>query len=132
MEDTDDYSLKALEDIRKAMGLTQAKASKLIYCSRGSWQDWMRGRYNMPRALRALFVIKAKGSCKGGIPNFTAKEIKSYRRTAGLSISDAAKLVYVSRSTWRDWERGRHKMHKGVMHFFLLRLCRDFAVRKRF
>jgi DNA-binding transcriptional regulator YiaG len=115
-----------LEQLRKAKGLTQAEAAALIYSARSSWQDWCRGKHRMPRALRELFIIKTNGSLfKVGLSELTAKEIKGYRRMAGLSISAAAKLVYVSQSTWSDWEAGRKRMRKGFLEFFILRIGLD-------
>jgi DNA-binding transcriptional regulator YiaG len=110
-----------LEKLRKERGLTQAEAAHLIHSTRSSWQDWLRRRHKMPRALRELFILKAGSQIKIQVSDKpTPKEIEDYRRMAGLSISDAAKMVYVSQSAWSDWEAGHKTMHKGLLEYFIL------------
>jgi DNA-binding transcriptional regulator YiaG len=81
----------------------------------------LRGRHKMPRALRELFILKAVSRIETQISDEpTPKEIEDYRRMAGLSISDAAKMLYVSQSAWSDWEAGHKTMHKGLLEYFIL------------
>ena len=51
-----------IRQARKAAGLTQEQAGKLIGApSRRTWQNWETGRRNMPPAKWELFQIKARG-----------------------------------------------------------------------
>lgn len=77
----------------------------------------------MPKALKELFILKVGSQIKTPASDvLTSKEIRSYRRMAGLSVSAAAKLVYVSQSAWSDWETGRKRMHKGLFEYFILKV----------
>jgi DNA-binding transcriptional regulator YiaG len=49
-----------------------------------------------------------------------AQELKSLRKKLGLSLSQAARQVEVSVSTWCRWESGKQKMPNGAEKLFLL------------
>lgn len=78
----------------------------------------------MPRALKELFILKA-GSYVSAVDlpvTLTAKEIRSYRRMAGLTISAAARIIHVSHTAWSDWEKGKKRMRRGLLEYFILRI----------
>jgi DNA-binding transcriptional regulator YiaG len=45
---------------RKSVKLTQRQAAELISAKERTWQDWERGRRNMPAAKWELFLIKSR------------------------------------------------------------------------
>ena len=47
-------------------------------------------------------------------------EIKQARQAAGLTQTEAAKLVGVALRTWQHWEGGDRKMSAPVWKLFLL------------
>jgi DNA-binding XRE family transcriptional regulator len=49
-------------------------------------------------------------------------KIRALRERAHLTQEDAGALVYVSRRTWQDWERGVAVMHPGLWELFKLKL----------
>ena len=50
--------------------------------------------------------------------NPTPKDIKQARQDAGLSQSQAAKLINVETQTWQKWEYGTNKMHHAFWELF--------------
>lgn len=54
-----------------------------------------------------------RGADKPG-RNPTPDEIRALRENANLSERDAARLVFVTASTWRRWEAGEKRMHPGL------------------
>ncbi len=69
---------KALFLYRKALGLTQADAAKIMGISRRSWVNWEQGIHPVPRsvilALEALIHIQRQGGLKEFIENFSDEE----------------------------------------------------------
>lgn len=49
-------------------------------------------------------------------------DIKTARKHARLSQTDAASLIHSTLRTWQDWEAGKAKMHAGLWELFLLKL----------
>jgi len=47
--------------------------------------------------------------------------IKSIRKASGLSVSDAAALVYVHPRTWQKWEYGERHMPRGLLELFCIK-----------
>jgi len=45
---------------RVSANLTQRQAAHVVGAAERTWQDWERGRRNMPSAKWELFVIKTK------------------------------------------------------------------------
>jgi len=45
---------------RKALGITQTAAARVIYCTLRGWQGWEAGERRMHPALWELFNIKTK------------------------------------------------------------------------
>lgn len=53
-----------LKATRKAAGLTQLAAAKLLGVSERAWRNWETGAKAMPQAHRELFDIKAQERIK--------------------------------------------------------------------
>lgn len=53
--------------------------------------------------------------------NPTPENIREARANAGLSQTDAAKVIYSTMRTWQDWESGKTKMHPGLWELFLVK-----------
>lgn len=51
----------------------------------------------------------------------TPKELQKARKRAGLTQTEAAKLVYRSLATWRNWELGRTKLDQAAAELFLIK-----------
>ena len=52
----------------------------------------------------------------------TPDKIKAARERAGLSTTDAARLVHVSERNWRRWESGDRQMPAGAWELFNIKL----------
>lgn len=55
------------------------------------------------------------------MPDVTPGQVKQARHNAGLSRTEAAKLVYATYRTWQNWETGDRSMHYGLYELFLLK-----------
>lgn len=53
--------------------------------------------------------------------NPSPESIRSARRVAGLTQTQAAELVMGTLRTWQDWEAGARRMHPGLWALFLVR-----------
>lgn len=51
----------------------------------------------------------------------TRSEIKTARKAADLTQTEAAKLVRSTLRRWQDWEGGEHDMHPGLFELFLIK-----------
>ena len=58
---------------------------------------------------------------KGPFSNPAPAAIKGARAAAGLTQTDAARLVYCTLRGWQQWESGERRMHPGLWALFLLR-----------
>ena len=56
----DNPTPKEIKQARKDSGLTQSKASELVYCGLRAWQQWEAGDRKMHPAMWELFKIKTK------------------------------------------------------------------------
>jgi DNA-binding transcriptional regulator YiaG len=52
-------------------------------------------------------------------------EIKSARLRAGLTQVQAAEVIYSTKRTWQDWERGLNSMHPALWELFKLKVSRS-------
>ena len=69
----------------------------------------------MPALIVARSIMKEQD-------NFVSPEaIKAARDAADLSQPEAAAVVYVPASTWRNWEQGRNAMPPGLFELFMLK-----------
>lgn len=55
----------------------------------------------------------------------TSKEIKQAREDAGLTVAEAASLIYKTERTWYRWEQGERNMDRAFWEFFKLRVEKD-------
>jgi hypothetical protein len=46
-------------------------------------------------------------------------DIRTARKSSGLSQTAAAELIYSTLRTWQDWEGGKANMHPGLWELFL-------------
>lgn len=51
----------------------------------------------------------------------TPDAVTESRLRARLTQEEAGALVFVSRRTWQDWERGIAAMHPGLWELFLIK-----------
>jgi putative transcriptional regulator len=51
----------------------------------------------------------------------TPEEIKAARKAAGLTQTEAAALVYVTRSAWQRWEQKERDMQPAIWELFNLK-----------
>ena len=52
----------------------------------------------------------------------TPEQIKATRKSAMLTQTRAAKLIYKKLRTWQDWEAGNRKMDSAFWELFLLKI----------
>jgi len=52
----------------------------------------------------------------------TADEIKALRKSHGLSVTQAARLVHVSDRTWQRWESGAISVPGAIAELFPIKL----------
>lgn len=45
-------------------------------------------------------------------------EIRAYRLAAGLTQTEAARLIHTACRTWQQWESGDRKMHPAFWELF--------------
>ena len=50
--------------------------------------------------------------------NPTPAEIRTARKDAGLTQTEAAHLIHSTLRTWQDWESGKARMHAGLWELF--------------
>ncbi len=50
----------------------------------------------------------------------TPEKIKSAREDAGLTQEQAAEMVFVTRLSWSNWERGVHPMPRAIFEYFII------------
>ena len=50
------------------------------------------------------------------------EEIRAERNLAGLTQSQAARLIHSKLRTWQDWEAGIAQMHPGLWELFLIKI----------
>jgi DNA-binding transcriptional regulator YiaG len=53
--------------------------------------------------------------------NPSPEQIKSARLAAGLTQTQAARLVHGTCRMWQYWEAGQRRMHPAIWQLFLLR-----------
>ena len=58
---------------------------------------------------------------KGPSSNPEPSKIIAGREAAGLTQTQAARLVHSSLRTWQQWEAGDRKMHPGMWELFRLK-----------
>ncbi len=51
----------------------------------------------------------------------TPDDIRSARKGAGLTQTNAATLVGAALRTWQEWEAGDSRMHPGLWELFLIK-----------
>ncbi len=49
-------------------------------------------------------------------------EIISSRQNAGLTQTQAAKIIYSALRTWQQWESGDRRMHPGLWELFKIKI----------
>lgn len=54
--------------------------------------------------------------------NPSPDEVRAVRQAAGLTQTDAARLIYASLRAWQQWEAGGRKMHPAFWELFKIRL----------
>jgi DNA-binding transcriptional regulator YiaG len=54
--------------------------------------------------------------------NPTPAEIRAAREAAGLTQTEAARLIYCTLRGWQGWEDGSRRMHPAMWDLFLLRV----------
>ena len=52
------------------------------------------------------------------------EEIRTARRDAGLTQTEAAQLIHSTLRTWQDWEAGNARMHPGLWELFRMKAPR--------
>jgi DNA (cytosine-5)-methyltransferase 1 len=52
----------------------------------------------------------------------THGQIKQARKDAGLTQSQAAKLIHCSLGAWQKWEIGSRKMHPAFFELFTIKI----------
>ena len=55
----------------------------------------------------------------------TPDKIRKAREDAGLSSTEAARLVHVSERNWRRWESGDRQMPAAAWELFLIKVDRN-------
>lgn len=53
--------------------------------------------------------------------NPTPEQIRAARESAGLTQTEAARLIYSTLRTWQDWEAGKAKMSPAFFELFRLK-----------
>ena len=51
--------------------------------------------------------------------------IQSARLAAGLTQTDAARLIHITCRNWQKWESGENKMHPAFFELFLIKSNRE-------
>lgn len=107
---------------RIGAGLTQTQAETLVYHANEEnkssklWFRYETGIAKMKPAMWELFQFKLKLTDAGvAIPSVmetkpTPEEIKKTRLEAGLTQTQAAKLIHKSLRVWQNYELGDRKM----------------------
>ena len=57
----------------------------------------------------------------GPVSNPDPDDIKAARAAAGLTQTEAAKIVYSTLSAWQRWEQGERRMHPGLWELFRIK-----------
>ena len=69
----------------------------------------VRNLYQSPRVRSLSAIPPTKG------------EIKKTRKLAGVTMSEAAQLVYIFTTAWRDYENGDANMHPAIAELFAIK-----------
>lgn len=48
-------------------------------------------------------------------------DIRAAREAAGLTQTEAARLIHASLRGWQDWESGRRRMHPAMWELFCVK-----------
>lgn len=48
-------------------------------------------------------------------------DIRTARTTAGLTQTEAARLIHSTLRAWQEWEAGNRQMHPGLWELFRLK-----------
>lgn len=56
----------------------------------------------------------------GGNPG--AEEVRAAREAAGLTQTEAARLIYCTLRAWQDWEGGQRRMHPGLWELWQIKI----------
>jgi len=51
----------------------------------------------------------------------TKEQIRAKRNAAGLTQTQAARLIHSKMRTWQDWESGVAQMHPGLWELFTIK-----------
>lgn len=49
-------------------------------------------------------------------------EIRSTRKAAGLTQTEAARLIHSTLRAWQEWEAGNRQMHPGLWELFRIKV----------
>lgn len=58
---------------------------------------------------------------KNNVAQPTAKQIRAWRKRAGLTQVEAAEVAYATRRTWQHWESGAHPMWRSTWELLLIK-----------
>src|SRR3546814_18715612 len=72
---------------------------------------------------RALIVSSHPNRSRRVTPaaNPTPEQIRSARDAAGLTQTEAARLIHCTLRGWQDWEGGQRRMHPAFFELFTLK-----------
>lgn len=62
-----------------------------------------------------------RGGRRGPSSNPAPAEIVAARHAAGLTQTEAAKLIHGTMRAWQDWEGGQRRMHPGLWELFRIK-----------
>lgn len=76
--------------------------------------------------MHRLGMGDAHPGCKAGAMSTSTSPsphvVKAAREAAGLTQTDAARLVYSELRAWQRWEAGDRAMHPGLWELFRLKV----------
>jgi DNA-binding transcriptional regulator YiaG len=62
-----------------------------------------------------------RGRAKSSASNPTPEQLKDARKTAGLTQTQAAEIIYASLRAMQQWEAGERRMHPGLFELLLIK-----------
>lgn len=54
--------------------------------------------------------------------NPAPETIRTAREAAGLTQTEAARLIYCTLRAWQDWEGGQRRMHPGLWELWQIKI----------
>lgn len=116
-----------IKRIREAKGISQYKLAQMLNISQQSVDQWERSLTNPRKSnidkISSILNVSVNELFGDADTNITAQRLRELREAKGLSQSEVAKLIGVTRTAYLHYETGRYRPIRKIKE-----LCNLFNV----